>query len=55
MIRVDPETESRFLRSENAYLRGKIEAYENLLKLNGFIEQEECRFFQEGLEDATRD
>lgn len=27
------------LRSENAYLRGKIEAYEKFLKRKGFIEE----------------
>lgn len=29
------------LRSENAYLRGKIEAYEKFLKDRGFIKEEE--------------
>ena len=30
-----------FLRSENAYLRGKIEVYEKFLKDKGFIKEEE--------------
>lgn len=42
-------------RTENAYLRGKIEAYEDFLKMKGFIEQKECENFGEGLEDASRD
>lgn len=29
------------LRSENAYLRGKIEVYEKFLKDKGFIKEEE--------------
>ena len=48
------DTEVQFLRSENAYLRGKIEAYEDFLGLKGFIEQKECKGFEEGF-DATRD
>lgn len=30
-----------WLRSENAYLRGKIEAYEKFLKDRGYIKEEE--------------
>lgn len=30
-----------WLRSENAYLRGKIEVYEKFLKDKGFIKEEE--------------
>lgn len=31
-----------WLRSENAYLRGKIAAYEKFLKDRGYIKEEEC-------------
>ena len=51
MIQVNAEVETQYLRNENAYLRGKIEAYENLLGLKGFIEQKECGKFEEGLSD----
>lgn len=30
-----------FLKSENAYLRGKIEVYEKFLKDKGYIKEEE--------------
>lgn len=30
-----------WLRSENAYLRGVIKAYEKILKLRGYIKEEE--------------
>lgn len=36
----DQET-INWLRSENAYLRGKIEVYEKFLKDKGFIKEEE--------------
>ena len=38
------------LSKENAYLQGKVEAYENVLGLKGYIEQKECENFGEGLE-----
>lgn len=50
MIQTNPETEIQFLHSENAYLRGKIEAYENFLGLKGFIKQKECGNFAGGLD-----
>lgn len=31
-----------WLRSENAYLKGKIAAYEKFLKDKGYIKEEEC-------------
>lgn len=34
-------TENEMLRTENAYLRGKIEVYEKFLKDKGFIKEEE--------------
>ena len=56
MRQVDSEIAIQFLRSENAYLRGKIEAYESFLGLKGCsIEQKECGNCEEGLEDASRD
>jgi hypothetical protein len=35
------ETTIQWLRSENAYLRGVISAYEKVLKLIGYIKEEE--------------
>ena len=52
MIQVSSEAEAVILRNENAYLRGKIEAYENLLGMKGFLKRKECEDFVEGLEDA---
>lgn len=47
LIYTDPEpTEDQdtinLLRSEIAYLRGKIEVYEKFLKDRGYIKEEEC-------------
>ena len=52
MIRVSPDAETKMLRIENAFLRGKIEAYENFLGMKGFLKRKECEDFVEGLEDA---
>lgn len=46
-IYTDPEpTEDQdiisWLRAENAYLRGKIAAYEKFLKDKGYIKEEKC-------------
>lgn len=38
----DTDTDTvELLKSENAYLRGKIEAYEEFLKSKGYIKEEE--------------
>lgn len=34
-------TKNEMLKTENAYLRGKIEVYEKFLKDKGFIKEEE--------------
>lgn len=41
-VNIEPTNDQdaiNLLRSENAYLRGKIEAYEKFLKRKGFIEE----------------
>lgn len=49
------ENRIQLLKNEVAYLRGKVEAYENFLGMKGFLDQKECETFGEGLEDASRD
>lgn len=35
------KTENDYLKSENAYLRGKVKVYEKFLKDRGYIKEEE--------------
>ena len=42
MSQTKDQDEIAMLRSENAYLRGKIAAYEKFLKDKAFIKEEEC-------------
>lgn len=41
MSQTEDQEEIAMLRSENAYLRGKIEVYEKFLKDRGYIKEEE--------------
>lgn len=40
MSQTEDQEEIAMLRSENAYLRGKIEVYEKFLKDRGYIKEE---------------
>lgn len=44
---MDEQDLINWLRSENAYLRGKIEVYEKFLKDKGYIKEEECEAEEE--------